>query len=138
MDQRNQPTSQEWSQCPFCKSQDIEGDSIQVEGPETWQEVSCQRCDGNWTEIYEANRRIDLVPGSPVTSTVYVDAKIGIETDLDDKVVSVTVIPSEGQPGYMGFRQGEDVWAAVNRHLRDNRMWDGKRNTELFAMRWEG
>ena len=61
MDQHNQPTSQEWERCPLCGSEGIEGDSVQIEGTEAWQEMSCQRCDGSWTEVYEAKGRIEIL-----------------------------------------------------------------------------
>ena len=39
--------------CPFCKSPDISGGQVQVEGTEAWQEVSCSDCDERWRDVYK-------------------------------------------------------------------------------------
>ena len=133
MDQHNQPTAQEWSQCPFCKSQDIEGNSVEVEGLESWQQMSCSRCQGTWAEVYEAVYRINLEPGADVTDTAYALAMIDIESDLDGNVVGLTVIPSEGNPGYDGPRLPGETWRAVAKFLGEHTVGD-----DLYALRWEG
>lgn len=38
--------------CPFCGSEDIVGDSIEVDGNCTWQEVKCSICDAEWRDVY--------------------------------------------------------------------------------------
>ena len=134
MDQHNQPTAREWSQCPFCKGQGIEGNSVQVEGAEAWQAITCQRCEGTWTDVYEAANRINLEPGADVTDTVYALAMIGIESDLDGNVVNITVIPSEGSAGYNPPRLSPDVWDAVSTYFIDN--FDPISKT--IPLKWEG
>jgi hypothetical protein len=38
--------------CPRCLSDDIEGGSVDIDGPEATQDVSCNVCDATWTDIY--------------------------------------------------------------------------------------
>jgi formate dehydrogenase maturation protein FdhE len=38
--------------CPFCKSPDITGGSVDIDGREAWQEVSCNECPGEWRDVY--------------------------------------------------------------------------------------
>ena len=39
--------------CPFCLSADIVGESVEVNGTETWQDVGCQNCGAVWQNIYK-------------------------------------------------------------------------------------
>ena len=39
--------------CPFCGSDNIEGGSLEVDGHQAWQEVTCLDCDGGWDDIYK-------------------------------------------------------------------------------------
>ena len=39
--------------CPFCKSADITGGSIDIDGREAWQEVSCNECNEQWRDVYK-------------------------------------------------------------------------------------
>ena len=41
-----------YSRCPFCKSEEIEGGSLEVDGNHAWQEVICSACDAAWRDIY--------------------------------------------------------------------------------------
>lgn len=41
------------NRCPFCRSTDITGESIEAYGTETWQEVGCQDCGAVWQDIYK-------------------------------------------------------------------------------------
>lgn len=50
------------SQCPFCKSHQIEGDHVHVEAGEAWQEVSCLDCDRIWSEIYTLSYIEEIEP----------------------------------------------------------------------------
>ena len=50
----------DWEHCPLCNSGQIEGGNIQIDGKEAWQPVSCLKCGGQWTEVYEANIRINI------------------------------------------------------------------------------
>ena len=38
--------------CPFCGSDAIEGREVTVEGNKGAQEVSCNDCEGEWTDEY--------------------------------------------------------------------------------------
>lgn len=39
--------------CPFCQSDQIEGFSIEVDGPIAWQPIICNDCNSEWDDIYE-------------------------------------------------------------------------------------
>lgn len=39
--------------CPFCQSPAITGHSIEVDGAEARQEVTCYDCDSGWFDVYE-------------------------------------------------------------------------------------
>lgn len=39
--------------CPLCLGNQIEGQSIEVDGAVAWQEVSCLDCGGEWQDIYK-------------------------------------------------------------------------------------
>jgi len=38
--------------CPFCDSEQIEGESLDVNGNEAWQPISCIECGRRWLDIY--------------------------------------------------------------------------------------
>ena len=38
--------------CPHCKSEDIEGDTVEVNEGEATQRVICCNCNQDWTDIY--------------------------------------------------------------------------------------
>lgn len=39
--------------CPFCRSGDISGGPVEIEGTTAWQDVTCNDCQHNWQDIYE-------------------------------------------------------------------------------------
>ena len=41
------------SKCPYCKSTDISGESLEIEGNVVVQIVTCQECDNSWTDYYK-------------------------------------------------------------------------------------
>lgn len=43
--------------CPYCRSESITGESVDIEGNQAYQEVSCQECCRTWRDIY----RLDSV-----------------------------------------------------------------------------
>lgn len=43
--------------CPECAGIDIDGGSVDIEGQEARQEVSCCDCDCHWVDIYRLDRR---------------------------------------------------------------------------------
>ena len=38
--------------CPVCKSTQIEGDSIDIEGKHAYQSVGCNNCGASWVDEY--------------------------------------------------------------------------------------
>lgn len=38
--------------CPYCKSESITGESLDIEGKHASQKVSCQDCEREWLDIY--------------------------------------------------------------------------------------
>ena len=38
--------------CPYCASQDIRADGMDVDGSTAWQEVSCNFCQKKWTDLF--------------------------------------------------------------------------------------
>lgn len=40
------------TKCPFCRSEDIVGDDINVDGGQATQEMSCNECDAEWEDVY--------------------------------------------------------------------------------------
>lgn len=40
------------SKCPKCKSDQIEGGSIEIEGNTAFQNVQCLDCDFDWNDLY--------------------------------------------------------------------------------------
>jgi len=41
-----------YCKCPYCKSEDIEGKHMDVDGNLAWQPVVCNNCDTEWRDIY--------------------------------------------------------------------------------------
>ncbi len=41
-----------WSHCPKCGSEQIQGDSIEIDGNIAWQRVGCLDCDAEWIDTY--------------------------------------------------------------------------------------
>jgi len=46
--------------CPFCKSPDISGGSVDISGREARQEVSCNECHERWCDVYTLSFVEDL------------------------------------------------------------------------------
>ncbi len=38
--------------CPYCRSESITGESVDIEGRHASQEVGCQECGRTWRDIY--------------------------------------------------------------------------------------
>ena len=38
--------------CPFCDSDDIEGDGIEIEAFNAYQDIHCLKCVKSWTDYY--------------------------------------------------------------------------------------
>jgi transposase-like protein len=49
----------ESAHCPLCKSDDIEGDHMEVDSTGAWQEVKCNACGATWQDVYKL---IDIIP----------------------------------------------------------------------------
>lgn len=39
--------------CPFCGSDEISGDSVDIEAQQAWQNVDCQACGQSWRDVYK-------------------------------------------------------------------------------------
>lgn len=53
------------STCPVCDSEDIEGHIVEVSCGYAHQEVSCNFCDSDWSDIYDlVGMELDYVPDS--------------------------------------------------------------------------
>lgn len=50
------------SRCPYCGHDQVEGDHVQIESGEAWQQVSCDDCDRRWYEIYTLTRIGEIDP----------------------------------------------------------------------------
>lgn len=53
-----------FSKCPFCKSPDVSGDSVEVDSRNAEQSVSCAKCGAEWTDVYTLS---DVIVVSPPT-----------------------------------------------------------------------
>jgi hypothetical protein len=51
-EQRDAYIDHGFSRCPFCQSEDIAGDFVQVDGRYCWQSVTCNQCEENWRDVY--------------------------------------------------------------------------------------
>ena len=40
------------SSCPYCRSESVTGESVDIEGNQASQEVACQECERTWRDIY--------------------------------------------------------------------------------------
>ena len=49
--------------CPICGSEDITGESINIEGSEAFQEITCNDCEAFWVDRYVLAGYQELKPG---------------------------------------------------------------------------
>jgi Zn ribbon nucleic-acid-binding protein len=52
-EQKRKYLSSGGARCPYCGSEDIQGESVQIEEGAAVQEVSCIDCDSQWYDIYK-------------------------------------------------------------------------------------
>jgi transcription elongation factor Elf1 len=46
--------------CPVCGFDQVDGGSVEIDGTQARQSVTCLECDASWTDVYElVNREID-------------------------------------------------------------------------------
>lgn len=38
--------------CPFCDTDQLEGDGVEIDGRNAYQEIRCLKCDKSWTDYY--------------------------------------------------------------------------------------
>lgn len=50
-----------FAHCPNCGSEDISGESIDVDGNGASQECGCQNCGASWTDTYKLTGYVNLV-----------------------------------------------------------------------------
>jgi len=41
-----------YSECPYCREEDIQGSMVEIDGRSAFQEMSCLNCHKNWNDIY--------------------------------------------------------------------------------------
>jgi len=51
-EQKQKYLSNRGVRCPYCGSEDIQGQSVEINEGEAAQEVNCNACDGHWYDIY--------------------------------------------------------------------------------------
>lgn len=42
-----------FAHCPFCKSSDIDGESVNIDGKTAIQDIGCLNCGAQWTDVYK-------------------------------------------------------------------------------------
>ena len=47
--------------CPECSSEEIEGDSVEIEDGEAIQEVTCIHCNAIWYDVYKLTNQIRVI-----------------------------------------------------------------------------
>ncbi len=52
------------SRCPVCGSDDVEGDTVQADGANAWDESRCNHCGSTWNTGYTVNCYFDVEPGA--------------------------------------------------------------------------
>jgi len=52
-EQKDKYINQDGVNCPYCGSRDIEGQSIEVDAGGAFQDISCLRCNREWTDCYK-------------------------------------------------------------------------------------
>ncbi len=52
------------SRCPVCGSDDVEGDTVQADGANAWDESRCNHCGSSWNTGYTVNCYFDVQPGA--------------------------------------------------------------------------
>ena len=46
--------------CPSCRGKEVSGGSIEVDGTQAWQGVSCDCCGATWNDIYQLMGYMEL------------------------------------------------------------------------------
>lgn len=61
----------EYTRCPICKSGDINGDQVEIDGNVAWQRVSCVDCGAVWEDVY-------TLTGVNIVSFGYGDSEVSL------------------------------------------------------------
>jgi len=48
------------ARCPYCKSTDIEGSSVEIDAGGATQEIFCNNCDKEWVDYYKLADVIEM------------------------------------------------------------------------------
>ena len=51
-EQKQEYINTSFTKCPFCKSDQTEGSSINIDSNSAWQKITCLHCDKQWNDIY--------------------------------------------------------------------------------------
>lgn len=49
--------------CPVCASENIEGESVEIDAGTAWQDMSCGVCGSSWRDLYHLAEYVDLKRG---------------------------------------------------------------------------
>lgn len=71
----------EGARCPWCRSGDLEGDSIEMDGDVAWEQIRCNDCGGVYLDIY---RLVGFEVKDPPTENMLYEACVALGSLLDE------------------------------------------------------
>ncbi|MDO8415184.1 MAG: glyoxalase superfamily protein [Agitococcus sp.] len=87
------------SHCPVCGSDDISGESVEVDSGGCWQEISCGNCTTTWNDTYMLTGFAELEPNPEYLTPAYAEVfaiqrllleqKVSLEDTLPDWILDV-------------------------------------------------
>jgi hypothetical protein len=96
--------------CPYCKSNMVEGDSVEVGGDTAWQEITCNDCGAGWTDLYTfsgitGDNQEEFAVRKPYTIQV-------IDADDEDYIVHlyVELVAPNGKNSVV-LKESDDLFA---------------------------
>lgn len=115
-----------WNRCPFCQEHNIEGGSVEIDGHTAWQVVTCTRCQGEWSEVYQASHRYITMVGQVHDVEVYLPVVVRMTSD---GTVDSMEVDFEGAP-WMFVLEERNVW------LPETEEWVRSEDMEVEASYW--
>lgn len=79
------------SKCPFCGSDNISGDSIDIVSGEAYQEITCNECENEWMDVYQLVGIHDAYNGGG--EALIEDASLDIRAILKAILEAPAVLP---------------------------------------------
>lgn len=52
-----------WTQCPVCRSADVDGDLLEIEGQWVRIDMTCHVCGATWLDEYFAHGKVGVIRG---------------------------------------------------------------------------